>query len=65
MEAIKVTKYTAGILYNSEADNVTRNVPTRFMCIPGNKPVNIPINIPASKAVKSQIIIAFKEKIRF
>jgi hypothetical protein len=35
------------------------------MCIPGNKPVNVPINIPKSKAIINSMSIGIEYPIKF
>jgi len=50
MAEINITREIGLIVLRTEAARETRKTPIRFICIPGIRPVNVPIVHPSNKA---------------
>ena len=51
IDEIKITKAKGGKINNNVAEIAKRNVATRFMWMPGVRPVKVPIEIPIIRAI--------------
>ena len=54
-----------GMLEKTEEESAIRNAPTRFICIPGKRPVKVPKITPIIKAIINSKNMAVKEKSSF
>jgi hypothetical protein len=59
METINTIRKTGSRKYAVEKEMETSAAPTRFMCIPGTRPVNVPAIIPNKR--KRRISKSMKE----